>query len=174
MPDPRRVAVIGMLVLLASVAARTQPTPAQHAARTGPEQPLPYSHKAHVALGLTCRVCHVNPDPRGLMTFPPAALCMGCHQTVAADRPPIQQLAAFAASSRPVPWVRVYKLPDYVYWRHATHLDAQVACAECHGPVPERDVIAQETNVVTMAGCLSCHYKRQVFTDCADCHAPRQ
>ena len=38
----------------------------------------------------------------------------------------------------------------------------------------QRDVIAQETNVVTMAGCLACHNKRQVLTDCADCHAPRQ
>ena len=116
----------------------------------------------------------MNPDAGKLMTYPPTATCMGCHQTIAADRPPIQKLAAFAASGAPIPWVRVYQLPDYVFWKHATHLQADVTCADCHGPVAERDVIAQETNVVTMVGCLSCHNKRQVFTDCGDCHAPRQ
>jgi len=28
-----------------------------------PEQPIPYSHKQHIALGLTCKDCHTNPDP---------------------------------------------------------------------------------------------------------------
>ena len=48
---------------------------------------------------------------------------------------------------QPIPWVRVYQVPDYVYWAHGTHLAANVTCVECHGPVAERDVIAQETNV---------------------------
>src|SRR3954453_10275801 len=64
----------------------------------GPEQPIPYSHKTHVSRGLDCRMCHVNPDDGKLMTFPATATCMGCHQTIAADRPAIQKLASFAAS----------------------------------------------------------------------------
>jgi hypothetical protein len=28
-----------------------------------PEQPLPYSHKQHLAFGLECKACHANPDP---------------------------------------------------------------------------------------------------------------
>lgn len=175
MTDPRRIAVLLALLLLASAALRTQGSPApQGSLPPAPVQPLPYSHKKHVALGLECRTCHVNPDPGSLMTFPPTVLCMGCHQAIAADRPPIQKLATFAASGKPIPWVRVYQLPDYVFWSHATHLQAGVTCADCHGPVAERDVTRQETNIVTMAGCLSCHDKRQVFTDCGDCHDPRQ
>jgi hypothetical protein len=175
MLDPRRVAVLLALLLFASVAGRTQGPPApQGPAPSAPVQPLPYSHKKHLALGLECRTCHVNPAPGTLMAFPPTVLCMGCHQGIAADRPAIQKLATFAASGKPIPWIRVYRLPDYVYWKHTTHLEARVPCADCHGPVAERDVIAQETNVVTMVGCLSCHNKRQVFTDCGDCHAPRQ
>jgi Cytochrome c7 and related cytochrome c len=174
MPGPRAIAVLFTLLLLTSVTLRTQEAPAPHGpAPPAPVQPLPYSHKKHVAFGLDCRTCHVNPDPGKLMTFPPTAFCMGCHQGIAADRPPIKQLAAFAASGKPVPWIRVYRLPDYVFWKHATHLRAGVTCAECHGPVAERDVMAQETNVVTMVGCLACHDKRQVFTDCAACHDPR-
>jgi len=44
-----------------------------------PEQPLPYSHKAHLALGLECQLCHTNPDHDRLMTFPETATCMKCH-----------------------------------------------------------------------------------------------
>jgi formate-dependent nitrite reductase cytochrome c552 subunit len=116
----------------------------------------------------------VNPDAGKLMTYPPTAICMSCHATVAAGRPSIQKLASFAADNKPVPWVRVYQVPDYVYWAHGTHLAANVTCVECHGPVAERDVIAQETNVVTMLGCQTCHDKRQVFTACDSCHEPRQ
>jgi formate-dependent nitrite reductase cytochrome c552 subunit len=83
-------------------------------------------------------------------------------------------LTAFHAAGTPVPWVRVYDTPDYVFWDHGAHLRANVACVECHGPVAERDVIVQETDVVTMLGCRRCHDQRQVFTDCGDCHEPRQ
>ena len=147
---------------------------AQGAAPAGPAQPIPYSHKRHLALGLECRQCHVNPDAGEMMTFPATAICMSCHQAIAADRPAIQKLAAYAAAGTPVPWVRVYDTPDYVFWSHGAHLKAKVDCVECHGPVAERDVIAQETDVVTMLGCRRCHDARQVFTDCGDCHEPRQ
>jgi hypothetical protein len=163
-----------LLILAAAVAVRAQAPPPSAATPAAPVQPLPYSHKTHLALGLTCRMCHVNPEAGKLMTYPPATACMTCHATVAGDRPSIQKLAALAASGDAIPWVRVYQVPDYVYWKHGPHLEAEVTCEECHGPVATRDAIARETNVTTMAGCLACHNKRQVFTDCGDCHAPRQ
>ena len=175
MTPPRRLAVGLALLLIASVAGHTQGSPEPQSRKApAPEQPLPYSHKQHLALGLECRTCHVNPGAGRLMSYPPTATCMACHRGIAADRPPIQKLAAYAASGKPVPWVRVYRVADYVFWKHSTHLQAGVACADCHGPVAERDVITQETNIVTMPGCLACHNTRQVFTDCGDCHAPRQ
>jgi Cytochrome c7 and related cytochrome c len=173
--DPRRIAVLLVLLLMVSVVVRARPAVAPQAPPPqGPVQPIPYSHKQHLALSLQCRTCHVNPDAGKLMTYPPAQFCMGCHQTIAADRPSIQKLAEFAASGKPIPWVRVYQVPDYVYWQHGSHLEAKVDCAECHGPVAERDVIALETNVVKMLGCVTCHDKRQAYTDCGACHAPRQ
>lgn len=175
MTVPGRIVLAFVLVLPATIALRAQDaSQPQRPPPAAPVQPLPYSHKTHLALGLDCRGCHVNPGADRLMTFPPTATCMTCHRAVAADRPAIQKLAAFAASGAPVPWVRVYQLPDYVYWKHGPHLEARVTCAECHGNVPERDVITEETNVATMVGCLACHNRRQVLTDCGDCHAPRQ
>ena len=175
--NPRFFILVVALALLVSIGARAQttaPSGAQAAAAAAPVQPLPYSHKTHVGLGLQCRVCHTNPDAGKLMTFPPTAFCMGCHQTVAADRPSIQKLAEYAKSGEPIPWVRVYRVPDYVYWRHGSHLEAEVQCTECHGPVAERDVIRLETNVTRMLGCQTCHDKRQAYTDCVACHAPIQ
>lgn len=173
----RILAALAALVLAVSVAVRAQ-TPAPPAAAwkapPAPVQPLPYSHRYHVRLGLDCRDCHTNPDAGRLMTFPPTAVCMTCHADIPADREPLRQLAAYAASGAPIPWVRVYRVADYVYWQHATHLDATITCAECHGPVGEREVVAQETNIITMAGCLSCHEKKKVLVDCGDCHEPRQ
>ena len=40
-----------------------------------PKQPLPFSHRLHVAQGLKCEGCHVNPDPGEQMTFPATAKC---------------------------------------------------------------------------------------------------
>src|SRR5579863_8605816 len=54
-----------------------------------PVQPLPYSHKTHLALGLQCQGCHTNPDAAGLMTFPDTATCMKCHVSVAKNKPSI-------------------------------------------------------------------------------------
>ncbi len=169
----RRIVFSLLLVLVMSIGVRARAA-VMSQVTAAPVQPIPYSHKQHLALGLQCRTCHVNPDAGKLMTYPPTAFCMGCHQTVAANSPPIQKLAEFAASGKPVPWVRVYQVPDYVFWQHGSHLEAKVDCAECHGPVAERDVISLETNVVKMLGCVTCHDKRQAFTDCGACHAPRQ
>jgi hypothetical protein len=71
-----------------------------------PVQPIPYSHKTHLALGLQCQFCHSNPDPGNLMSFPAASKCMGCHATIANDKPAIRKLADFAKTHHPGPWVR--------------------------------------------------------------------
>ncbi len=57
------------------------------------------------------------------MTFPDESKCMSCHVAVKADSAEIQKLAKFAAEKRPVPWVRVYRLPTFVFWSHKAHQD---------------------------------------------------
>src|SRR5919106_4500032 len=71
-----------------------------------PEQPLPYSHKKHLALGLECATCHSMPEPGNAATLPPTATCMKCHAEVKADSPFIQQLAAAHAAEKPIEWKR--------------------------------------------------------------------
>jgi hypothetical protein len=170
--------MVAFAVLLAGVVSLRAQAPAAAAAPRippAPVQPLPYSHRQHIeGLGLDCRDCHLNPGTGKLMTYPVTEICMSCHKSIPAGTASLQTLATMAASGQAIPWRRVYQLPDWVYWEHSTHLRPDITCADCHGPVAERDVIARETNVLTMQGCVSCHEKRKVFMDCGDCHEPRQ
>jgi hypothetical protein len=138
-----------------------------------PVQPIPYSHKNHLAMGLQCQECHTNPEPGDRMTFPATSKCLACHSTIARDRPGIRRLVEFAKSGAAVPWVRVYVLPGWVYWNHRSHSEAKMTCEMCHGNVAELDVMRKVTNVTSMAGCIECHRKNEASIGCKYCHADK-
>jgi hypothetical protein len=149
-----------------------QPSADQTTKESPPPQPLPFSHKQHAALALPCKFCHSNSEPGTLMGVPSTDVCMTCHESVATGRPAIRELARFARSQRPIPWVRVYALPAFVYWSHRTHLDADVHCEPCHGDVLQMERMTLATKVTTMAGCVDCHKHSKAGTGCAACHEP--
>src|SRR5262249_41360546 len=133
--DPRHAEVILRPALLAAGGLLLA------AASYGQQQPVPYSHKTHLALGLSCDACHRNADPGEFMGFPPETVCMTCHQAIKADSPHIEKLAAAAREGKAIPWVRVYRIAPYVYFSHRVHIAAGTTCEKCHGPVRERDVM---------------------------------
>jgi cytochrome c7-like protein/class III cytochrome C family protein len=141
--------------------------------RDPPRQPIPYSHKQHLALGLKCQNCHTNPDPGEMMGIPAVAQCMTCHRAVKTDSPAIQKLTAHARDNREPPWVRVYQVPSYVFFSHRAHREAGAACETCHGQVSQRDALWREGDI-SMGGCMDCHRKARASIDCAYCHEARQ
>jgi hypothetical protein len=147
-----------------------QMVPDNPSIHTPPVQPIPYSHKLHLALGLECKNCHTNPNPGRLMTFPATGKCMQCHVTIAKDKPAIQKLAGFAKSQQPIPWVRVYKVLPGVAWNHRAHLEAGIKCEVCHGQVEQMEQMSEVTSVVTMYSCLHCHELNKAKTACVTCH----
>src|SRR5262249_3034938 len=126
-----------------------------------PEQPVPYSHKQHAGtLQLACKTCHTNPAPSEMMGFPALSVCMGCHTTIKKDSPHIEKLASLAKEGKQMPWVRVYRIPSFVWFSHKVHLDSGAAtCEICHGPVKEREALWKETDI-TMGGCMNCHLEK--------------
>lgn len=150
---------------------RDRAVPPNPANPAGPVQPIPYSHKLHLALGLQCNMCHKNPGNGAQMTLPTAQTCMGCHKTVAADKAPIKQLASYAKSGKPIPWVRVYVLLKGVNFSHKTHLAANVQCETCHGNVPQFQVMHEATSITAMSVCLKCHKMNNAPTTCKTCHS---
>jgi hypothetical protein len=162
-------------------AAKAQKTTALHAVtkpmvpdnpspHPAPDQPIPYSHKQHLALGLECRECHENPQPGKLMTIPDADRCMQCHVTIAKEKPAIQKLTEYASSKQPIPWVHVYRVLPGIEWQHRAHLDAAVKCETCHGQVRQMEKVSEVTSVTTMYACLHCHELNHAKTACETCH----
>lgn len=140
---------------------------AHHRAQRGPEQPIPFSHKWHAGeLGMACEYCHTDGRRTQVVTIPPVGLCMGCHQWVGRNLPPIGTLRTAWEQNETIPWERVYKLPEFVQFAHQPHLRNQIACQECHGPVEEMDRIYEHTRM-TMGWCLSCHRGDPQPTDVA-------
>ncbi len=154
------MASFSLLVLVAMVAA--DPVP----------QPIPYSHRAHIAAGLACKNCHVNADPGDSMGLPKVATCMNCHRAIKTDSPHIQELAKASADKREVKWKRVYQTPSYVFFSHRVHTEAGATCENCHGPVATRDVLAKEGDI-SMGACMNCHQAKKAPNDCNTCHEPR-
>lgn len=158
-------------VVAANAQANRQPVPENVAPHQAPVQPIPYSHKTHIALGLSCQNCHTNPNPGNMMTFPATAKCMQCHVEVAKDKPSIQKLAEFVKSGQPVPWVRVYQVTPGVTWSHRRHVQAGVQCTVCHGQVSQLGAMSEITAVTSMATCISCHQTNRAPTVCQTCHS---
>jgi hypothetical protein len=185
----KRISVTGMMLVAAAAVAvlliastlpaqQTAPSPtakqmipANLGDHPAPSQPLPYSHKTHLAAGLQCKLCHTNTDPGELMTFPAASVCMTCHVTIAKDKPAILQLADFSKSGKAIPWVRVYNVTPGVTWTHRKHVEAGLKCDTCHGQVAQMDTISETTSVTAMAVCITCHAQNKAPTTCQTCHA---
>ncbi len=145
--------------------------PENVAPHSPPAQPLPFSHKAHVATGLECQTCHTNPEPGSLMTFPPTEICISCHVGTATDKTTIMNLQAYAESGQKIPWVRVYAITPGVTWSHKAHLVAGARCETCHGDISRIEAVSETTAILAMATCISCHETREAKTECVTCHA---
>ncbi len=80
---------------------------------------------------------------------------------------------------RPVPWIKAYNLPDFVYFDHRAHVHVGVACQECHGSVETMERIRQVGDL-SMGWCVNCHrtsneegvdgMRVHASTDCVTCH----
>lgn len=122
-----------------------------------PMQPASFSHKTHAAqTGIDCRYCHASVETRAEAGLPSASLCMNCHGQILKGDERLELVRDKAAAGAPVPWVRVHRLPDYVFFNHAAHVQRGVGCVECHGPMDQMEETRQ-TQPLSMAFCLDCH-----------------
>ena len=59
---------------------------------------------------------------------------------------------------KPIPWVKVHDLADFVYFDHSRHLteEAGLECQDCHGEVETMDRV-ERVYSLKMGWCLDCH-----------------
>jgi hypothetical protein len=61
-----------------------------------------------------------------------------------------------ARETKPISWIKVHNLPDFVYFDHRPHVNAGVACQKCHGPVETMERVRQVEDL-SMGWCVNCH-----------------
>jgi hypothetical protein len=121
------------------------------------EQPVPFSHQLHnSSLGIDCRYCHVSVNQSSFANIPATETCMTCHSQIATNSPRLALVRESYATGQPIEWVKVHKVPDFVYFNHAIHVTKGVGCSNCHGQVNEMPVVWQ-TQAFYMGWCLNCH-----------------
>ena len=148
-----------------------------------PVQPIHYSHKIHSGANqIECKYCHSSARVSKHSGIPSLNVCMNCHKNIAEYNgeedldngytkefytKQIKKLYAavgwdednqvYTGKSKPVKWVRIHNLPDFVYFNHAQHVQVGgVDCQTCHGPVEEMEVMYQHSSL-TMGWCINCH-----------------
>ena len=137
-------------------------------------QPLPFSHRSHAQLGLDCATCHAIDGKGGSAGFPPVALCLSCHRGGEGEDSAVGMLLeGYEQRGESIPWVRVYKIPDFVFFSHKEHLASGTSCATCHGAVELRDRLKQEVPT-SMEHCMDCHKSQGASLDCHFCHELNQ
>jgi hypothetical protein len=120
-------------------------------------QPVQFDHRHHVKDDLIdCRYCHTTVESAPSAGLPPTELCLNCHSQVWNKSPLLDVVRSSYFTKKPIPWVRVHKLPDFVYFNHAAHVNKGVGCVECHGRVDEMAAVEQ-AQPLTMGWCLDCH-----------------
>lgn len=155
---PRNIIIAALLIGTALTAGVTYYfTPLYFRVGYQPIQPVAFPHSVHVTqLGLDCRYCHNGVEKSWYSNIPATSVCMNCHNQVLKDDDRLAPVRESAATGKPIPWVQIHKLPDYVYFNHQVHVNRGVSCVECHGQINHMDVV-YHAKPLSMSFCLDCH-----------------
>ena len=155
---PIKVIVALLLIKTAVVLGFTYyATPKYTRVGYAPTQPVPFSHALHVGqLEMDCRHCHTFVDRSEHSNVPATDTCMSCHSMVRKNDPVLAQVRESYESGEAIPWVRIHKTPDYVYFNHAVHVNRGISCVECHGRIDQMEVV-HHAKSLSMRFCLDCH-----------------
>jgi hypothetical protein len=149
-----------------------------HSGPLSPRQPIPFSHKHHVGDdGIDCRYCHSSVEKSSFAGLPSAQVCLTCHSQLFSDAAILEPLRESARTGRPLRWVRVHDLPDFVFFNHSIHIAKGIGCFDCHGRVDRMPRIERVASL-DMQWCLGCHRREARerhlslarMTDCSTCH----
>jgi len=126
-------------------------------------QPIQFSHAHHVGgIGIDCRYCHTSVEKSSFAGIPPTKTCINCHSQIWSNAPLLEPVRASFRDDKPLNWIRVNDLPDFVYFNHQIHVKQGVGCATCHGPVDKMPLVYQSTTL-QMEWCLECHRTPEKF-----------
>lgn len=153
-----------------------------------PIQPIAFSHKIHAGDNkIDCQYCHSSAKHSKHSGIPSVNVCMNCHKAISEYNGPVadekekafydgeiqkiydaigwdKEKLAYIENyeEKPIEWVKIHNLPDFVYYNHAQHVTvAGLACQKCHGPVETMEEMYQ-FSPLTMGWCIQCHKETNV------------
>ena len=142
------------------------------------EQPIAFNHKLHHQTnGIECTECHLYAKDDISATLPTAQVCGTCHdEDTLPDEPQARQqlmkVVEYIKKGKDIPWQRLYRVPEHVYFSHKRHASlAAIACEVCHGDMgSQTEPPPRALKALTMNDCMECHRQREVSNDCILCH----
>jgi hypothetical protein len=164
-------AIPGLIALAVAAVVLSAYSGASSSQGSQPEQPINFPHTVHVQrLGMNCLYCHYTANKSMDPGMPAVSTCMGCHTIIGPQRPAIPGVHAAYKSTeiqklwdywkggqgKPVPWVRIHKVPEYVHFPHMRHVNAGVTCQTCHGQIQNMPRVYQYSSL-NMGWCVGCH-----------------
>jgi len=161
-----------------------------------PRQPILFSHVIHAgSFQVACQYCHADARRSEYAGIPSVERCMGCHKIIGAqDNPEIAKIHGYAQRGQPIPWVRVFKVPEFTFFPHRPHVRFGLECQTCHGPIERMRAVGAETGrklsddllrlvgfrppppALTMGWCVECHREQNATRgaraplECVTCH----
>ncbi len=155
-----RLSIFGALFALAAVAwGLALINRSSYVTRAGVArgQPVPFSHRHHNGeLGIDCRYCHTSVETSAVAGIPPTKTCMNCHSQIWVDSPTLEPVRASFRTDKSIEWIKVYDLPDFVYFNHSVHVHQGIGCSSCHGRIDRMNLTWQEPSL-QMEWCIGCH-----------------
>jgi Cytochrome c7 and related cytochrome c len=151
------IAIAFVVLILGWVVLTFQRSDMVTAANEFVEQPVQFSHQHHSGgIGIECRYCHTSVEVSPSAGIPPTKTCINCHSQIWNQSPYLEPVRASFRDDRPLNWIRVHDLPDFVYFNHSIHVRKGVGCETCHGRVDRMPLMFQAKSL-QMEWCLDCH-----------------
>jgi hypothetical protein len=176
------VAAVFALSFIVWAAYSLNAGPFTTAVGVAPAQPVPFSHKHHVADdGIDCRYCHTSVETSAFAGLPPTETCMSCHSQLWTNAAMLEPVRSSFRTGTSIEWTRVHDLPDFVYFNHSIHVNKGIGCSTCHGRV-DRMPLMYKVNTLYMQWCVDCHRhperqvrpREEVFNIAYETPAPNQ
>ena len=156
-------AVLGLVAAIGAALPVIQRSDFVTTANTFREQPVQFSHQHHVGgIGIDCRYCHTSVEVSSSAGIPPTKTCINCHSQIWSTSPYLEPVRSSFRDDKPLKWIRVHDLPDFVYFNHSIHVKKGMGCETCHGRVDKMPLMRQQ-NTLQMEWCLNCHRNPEQF-----------
>ncbi len=134
-------------------------------------QPIAFNHKLHKEAEVECVTCHIYVQTQRYAGKPTLQICLECHEEPMTDSSEEAKIQEYAKDQKEIPWKKISRTPDHVFFTHQRHVGAMIQCETCHGEIGETtSPPSKPLKTLSMSECIDCHREYGADNDCLACH----